>query len=201
LVYLLKAFLIVKKLIILYHYQKTTKMKRIILFLIIGIVAIQNIFGQYGNFRKYQIAETGYYCYLPADPGQFSKQQSEDGQIMYLAEVKVNQVTFGIIAVLLSNDFEGNSAQELKDLLVSYMDFLKQSFEIGGTVGYGYGHTLESNPKAQGILDYWENKDGEEQVVKGWIDNTAIAFLYIKGKELPNQNVQSLFLNGFVFKK
>jgi hypothetical protein len=176
-------------------------MKRFILFLMICFATFQTILGQYGNFRKYQIAETGYYCYLPSDPGQFDKQQSDDGQIMYLTEVNVDQVSFGIITVLLSNDFAGNSAQELKDLLVSYMDYLKQSFEIGGAVGYGYGHTLESNPKAQGILDYWEGKGGNQLVVKGWIDNSAIAFLYIKGNELPNQNVQSLFLNGFVFKK
>lgn len=176
-------------------------MKKNILFLIITIIAFEASYGQYGNFRKYQIAETGYYCYLPADPGQFEKQESEDGQLMYLAEVNVNEVSFGVITVFLNENFLTNSAEELKDLLISYMEYLKQSFEITGSVGYGSGHTLNSNLKAQGIIDYWENKEGKQLVVKGWIDNKALAFLYIKGNELPNSNVQSLFLNGFIFKK
>jgi hypothetical protein len=175
-------------------------MKVIFLF-IIGFIISISVEAQYGNFRKYQIAETGYYCYFPSDPGKFEKQQSDDGQLMYLAETQVNNISFGIITVLLNESFSSSSDSELKDLLISYMDYLKQSFEITGAAGYGFGHTLDSNPKAQGILDYWENKDGQELVVKGWIDNKSLAFLYIKGKELPDTNVQSLFLNGFVFKK
>jgi len=165
--------------------------------IIVLLFIVFHVNAQYGNFRKYQIAETAYYCYFPSDPGKFQAQQSEDGQLMYLAEVNVNNNSFGIITVLLNNSFASPTPKELKDLLVSYMDFLKQTFEITGSAGYGYGHTLESRPNTQGILDYWQDKEGNELVVKGWIDNKVIAFLYIKGKNLPVQNVQSLFLNGF----
>jgi hypothetical protein len=175
-------------------------MKNIFTLVFILIVAI-HANAQYGNIRKYQIEQTGCYCYLPADPGKFDEQHSDDGQLMYTKEVYVNDVTFGIIAVFLNESFAASSADDLKSLLVSYMDFLKQQFEITGAAGYGYGHTMDSNPKAQGIIDFWEDKDGKEYAVKGWIDNNALAFLYVKGKELPNYNVQSLFLNGFVFKK
>jgi hypothetical protein len=165
------------------------------------IIIAFSVNAQYGNFRKYQIEQTGYYCYLPTDPGKFDEQHSQDGQLMYTKEVYVNDITFGIITVFLNESFANSSADELKSLLVSYMEFLKQQFEITGAAGYGYGHTLESNPKAQGVLDYWEDKDGKNLVVKGWIDNKALAFLFVMGIELPNQNVQSMFLNGFVFKK
>ena len=44
-----------------------------------------------------------------------------------------------------------------------------------------------------------QNKDGEQLAVTGWVDKKALAFLYIIGKELPPNNVQSLFLNGFIY--
>jgi len=175
-------------------------MKKLFTLNILILIAVA-VNAQYGNFRKYQIAQTGYYCYIPVDPIKFDEQKSEDGQMMYTKEVIVNETTFGIITVLLDKNFATTSAGDLKELLVSYMDYLKEQFEIEGAAGYGFGHTLTSNSKAQGILDYWEDKSGNEFAVKGWIDNTAIAFMYVKGKELPNINVQNMFLNGFVFKK
>jgi hypothetical protein len=179
---------------------KLKNMKKLFVFTILLFSSFL-VNAQYGNFRKYKIAETACFCYFPSNPGKFEEQQSEDGQLMYLAEVEVNENTFGIITVLLNESFSSTPAKELNDLLVSYMDYLKQTFEITSSAGYGFGHTLESNPKAQGILDYWKDKNNKELVVKGWIDNGVIAFLYIRGLNLPNQNVQSLFLNGFIFKK
>jgi hypothetical protein len=180
--------------------KSSMKIKNIIILFFVLLFAF-NTKAQYGNFRKYQVAQTGCYCYMPADPGNFEEQKSEDGQLMYLAEVEVNDNLFGIIMVVLNKEFSTYSANDLKDLLVSYMDFLKESFEVTGSAGYGYGHTLSSNLKAQGIIDYWQCKEGKEIAVKGWIDNNTLAFLYVKGKELPNPNVQSMFLNGFIFKK
>jgi hypothetical protein len=131
---------------------------------------------QYGNFRKYQIAQTAHYCYFPADPGTFDEQKSEDGQLIYTGHVVVNNNTFGVITVLLNESFASNTKEELENLLVSYMDYLKGSFNVTGAVGYGHGHTLNSNPDAIGVLDYWENKDGEQLVVKGWVNKKAISY-------------------------
>ncbi|MFN8254421.1 MAG: hypothetical protein U0W24_01950 [Bacteroidales bacterium] len=169
--------------------------------LIILMVAGYDISGQSLRFEKYQVNETGFYCYFPKDPGQFQVQISEDGMNIYLGETEANGNKFGLVLVVFQGQFKNSTKQELIDLLTAYMDYLKTTFDISKAAGYGYGHTMESNSDAQGIIDYWESSTGKEFNVKGWIDQSALAFLYISGKEELNYNYTQLFMNGFRFKK
>ena len=79
-------------------------------------------------------------------------------------------------------------------------DFLKVNFEIIKSVGYGKGHTLASEADAQGVIDYWEDKDHFQWAVKGWIAKDKIAVMLVSGKqEYPNVNTLNLFLDGIRF--
>ena len=176
-------------------------MKLRISLLVLCIFTFLNISGQTLRFAKYQVNQTGYFCYFPKDPGLFEVQVSEDGMNIYLAETEANACKFGLILVIFDGQFKNSSKQDLKDLLTAYMDHLKTTFNISEAVGYGYGHSLESNSDAQGAIDYWKSTSGEEFNIKGWIDQNALAFLYVSGKVLPDYNYIQLFLNGFRFKK
>jgi hypothetical protein len=174
-------------------------MKKIFVISMLLFLALQ-ILAQTPRFSKYEINQTGYFCYFPGNPGNFEVQTSEDGLKIYLGETSVSDCKYGLILVILEYNFETSTKEELQDLLISYMDHLKTSYEISGEAGYSKGHTMDSNPNAQGIIDFWENSAGLQYAVKGWIDKNALCFLYISGKELPYINYQNLFLNGFRFK-
>jgi len=159
------------------------------------------LLAQVPRFSKYPIGETGYSSYFPSNPGNFEVQKSEDDLQLYLGETEVQACKYGLILVLFDDKLAGSGKEELLDLLISYMDHLKTSFEITGSAGYGKGHSMDSNPEVQGVIDYWEDKTGNQFAIKGWIDKNALCFLYVSGKELPNINYQNLFLNGFRFKE
>ncbi len=176
-------------------------MKKLFWIISLSLLFVSLAFAQTPRFAKYQIGETGYFSYFPGDPGKFEVQKTEDDLLLYLGETEVQACKYGLIMVLFENKLAGSGKKELLDLLIAYLDYLKTSFEITESAGYGKGHTMESNPEAQGVIDYWENVEGIKFVVKGWIDKNALCFLYISGKEEPNYNYQSLFLNGFRFKE
>jgi len=107
----------------------------------------------------------------------------------------VSDVTYGIICVKLLNTVA--DLQMAEDLLIAYMDFLKQSFEITSTAGYGKGHRLNNNESTRGIIDYWKDKENNNWKVKGWTDGKHIGVLYAyTNKALPEQKV-NVFLDGF----
>jgi hypothetical protein len=176
-------------------------MKMKFLLLTYSLIISGQLLAQNLHFLKYQVGETGYYSYFPGDPGKFDIQKSEDGLLLYVGEIEIQACKYGLVLVLLEDKFFDAGKEQLLDLLISYMDHLKSSFEITGSAGYGKGHTQELNPEVQGVIDFWEDAIGIQFAVKGWIDNKALGFLYISAKKLPNINYQNLFLNGFRFKK
>jgi hypothetical protein len=153
------------------------------------------------RFKKTEILNSGCSAYFPETPTNFEKSFSEDSSIVYTASVDFDNYTYGIIAVKFKTPFN-ISTTELEDLLVSYMDYIKTAFDVTETLGYGKGHTNNSNANATGIIDTWLTKDKNTFCIKGWIDNNFIGFLYLKGtEEYPNINIKNIFLNGFVFGK
>lgn len=151
------------------------------------------------RFAKYDVAETGCKVYLPADPGDFEMTMSEDKSEVYTAEVTHNDYNFAVIVVKLSEPLEDDNAVK-EDLLTSYLDFLQEQFSVTGSAGYGKGHTLDSAPKAIGVIDYWEDAEGLQYAIKGWCDGNYLAVLMLYGAdEYPIFNVQEMFLNGFRF--
>jgi hypothetical protein len=163
------------------------------------VIIITTASAQVPRFTKYPVNQTGHFAYLPADPREFDVSKSDDGADVYTAEVEFDSSFYGIIVVdFLPGSMDGSTKENMEELLVGYLDFLQQQFMISSSAGYGRGHSLESNPDAVGVIDYWEDATGYEYKVKAWADTKTLAVLYIAGKE-PVYNVQELFLNGFRF--
>ncbi|MBK8311631.1 MAG: hypothetical protein IPL04_12780 [Chitinophagaceae bacterium] len=97
--------------------------------------------------------------------------------------------------VLLLNPVTDLVAAE--DLLIAYVDYLKSSFSIKKSAGYGKGHRLNNNENTRGILDYWEDGEGDKWKIKAWTDGKYIGFMYAySSKNLPEAKV-NVFLEGF----
>ncbi|MCB9230381.1 MAG: hypothetical protein H6581_01855 [Bacteroidia bacterium] len=174
----------------------------LILITILVLAASLRVEAQVPRFSKQPIGESGCKAYLPGTFSDFEVSKTEDGLPMYMGEYVENEITYGVILVDLSKgEFAEESKEDLLTLLTSYLDYLQSAFEITGAAGYGLGHTLDSNPNAQGVIDYWEDGDLLQYAVKGWVDHNALAVLFVSGKELPVYNVQEMFLNGFRFKE
>jgi len=145
------------------------------------------------SLKKYPVSKSGcsYYNYCDA---KFDISKSTDSSDIYTGECVAADVTYGIICVKLLNPVA--DLQMAEDLLIAYMDFLKQNFEITSAAGYGKGHRLNSNENTRGIIDYWKDKDNNNWKVKGWTDGKYIGVLYAYNlKTLPEQKV-NVFLDG-----
>ncbi|MCG3168075.1 MAG: hypothetical protein POELPBGB_03875 [Bacteroidia bacterium] len=168
-------------------------------FLLLFSFAFTPLKAQVPRFAKYPINQTGHFAYFPSDPGAFDVSKSDDGADVYTAEVEFDSSFYGMIVVdFVPGTMDGSTKEDMEELLVGYLDFLQQQFMITESAGYGRGHTLESNPNAVGVIDYWADETGFEYKVKGWADTKTLAVLYIGGKE-PVFNVQEMYLNGFLF--
>ncbi len=179
-------------------------MKKTTILFSLLVVFIATVSAQVPRFTKYQINETGRYAYFPEDPGIFEVEPSEDGSDVYTGEVlfvkDFQSCHYGIIMVDFTDGMMDELDKEgLEGVLISYLDYLKQSFSITESTGYGKGHTLESNPDAVGVIDYWVDVDKTPWEIKGWIDKNTLAVMFIYGEKLPEEGYQEMFLNGFRF--
>jgi hypothetical protein len=174
-------------------------MKKTTVIIYILVLFTATVWAQVPRFTKYPINQTGHFAYFPADPGVFDVSVSDDGSDVYTAEVEVDSSFYGLIVVdFVPGTMDGSTKEDMEGLLTGYLDFLQTQFMIFSAAGYGTGHTLESNPNAAGVIDYWEDETGFTYKVKGWVDTKTLAVLYIGGKE-PVFNVQEMYLNGFRF--
>ncbi|MGE0637042.1 MAG: hypothetical protein AB7G44_12335 [Bacteroidia bacterium] len=172
--------------------------KTIVLFSFI-ILFVTTVSAQVPRLAKYPVNETGHFAYFPDAPGGFDASKSDDGADVYTAEVEFDSSFYGMIVVdFVPGTMDGSSKEDMEEMLTSYLDFLQTQFMITSAAGYGKGHTLESNPNAVGVIDYWEDETGFGYIVKAWADTKTLAVLYIGGKE-PIYNVQEMYLNGFRF--
>ncbi len=152
-------------------------------------------------FSKYPIGESTVQIYFPSQPDEVYVDYSPDSSMVYTTECTDSSTgqdfQFGAIVVNLQDEIE----EELQeDLLVSYMDYLKESFNIQSTAGYGKGHTLTTHESAKGIIDLWEDEDLQKWEVTGWIAENTIVVLFEYGPdEYPNKNVIEIFMKGVRF--
>jgi len=152
--------------------------------------------GEAQSLKKYTIGDSGCSLYTYCET-KFNVDYSEDSSKVYTGECEKDGVTYGVICVKLLNPSPDLVMAE--DLLISYLDFLKGSFEIQKAAGYGRGHHLNNNENTRGILDYWEDKDKNVWKIKAWTDGKFIGFLYAHSKKgLPETKV-NVFLEGFRF--
>ncbi|MCE3294960.1 MAG: hypothetical protein K0R65_674 [Crocinitomicaceae bacterium] len=147
------------------------------------------------RFSKHKIGSSTVSAYFPVDPPVFDESYSQDSSVVITSESLVGDHSFALVHV----DFRDKVTDSLdrEALLISYLDYLQQSFAISGSVGYGKGHTLKSNPQAQGIIDFWQDLDENEYSVKGWITESSISVFMVYGPgEYPYPVAKELFFEG-----
>ena len=158
-------------------------------------------FSQAPKFTKVDVGTSGCKLYMPGTPDPVELSYSPDSSKVYTIESLDSTYSsyfhLGAIVVRLKDtDITGQE----EDMLVNYMDYLKDAFKIAKSAGYGKGHTLSTHPTAKGVLDYWEDADGDQWVVKGWAAESTMFVMFIYGnKEFPNMSVREVFFNGARF--
>lgn len=161
----------------------------VIFLLITGISFSQTL-------KKYPVGQSGcsYYNYCEAS---FKTSVSQDSSTIYNGECVAGEVAYGVICVKLLNPIPENQLAE--EMLIAYLDYLKQSFGINKATGYGKGHRLANDENTRGVLDYWQDQENNNWKVKGWTNGKLIAVLYAYSpKQLPEPKI-NVFLDGFRF--
>lgn len=150
------------------------------------------------RLSKIPVGTCGCALYAPEGFAFEPPTKSEDGADVWTGSTMVGEHEFAAIVVKFAQPFAADD--DVEGILVSYLDFLKGQFSIVGSAGVGKGHTLESNPAAKGVIDFWKDADGADWAVKGWVDRNRLAVLLIQGKgDYPIYNVQTMYFDGFRF--
>ena len=148
------------------------------------------------TFKKVPISNSGCSLYTYCD-FKFETEYSEDSSQVFVSECEKDALTYGIICVKLSQT--ADDLDRAENSMISYLDYLKSSFNIVKSTGYGKGHKLNHDESTRGILDYWEDTDKNNWKVKAWTNGKFIGVLYgFSAKEL-NETKLNLFLDGFRF--
>lgn len=151
------------------------------------------------RFSRTDVPGCGCALYTPAGFAFEAPTKSEDASDVWTGDSTVDSWHFGAVVVKFAGPAEG-ADEELEALLIGYLDFLKTQLSVVKSAGVGRGHTQEAYPKARGVIDYWEDKDGDSWAVKGWVDANRLAVLFVYGKgDYPIPNAQQMFLDGFRF--
>jgi hypothetical protein len=152
------------------------------------------------RLSKMPIGESGCSAYFPEGMPAFEASKSEDGADVYTSEMELGEYRFGCIAVKFAEPFTDSSPEEMEDLLISYLDFLKEQFEITDAIGYGKGHLQDGHPDVRGVIDYWQDAEETQFAIKGWVNQRYLGIMFIYGAtEYPIFNVQQMYLDGFRF--
>ncbi len=151
-------------------------------------------------FKKYPVESTGCMVYMPAPPGEWTAEKSDDGSDVYTATVESEGMVFDAIVVQFKEPFADVSAEEREEILVSYLDFLQDAIGITMADGYEKGLSMSGFPTASGVADYWEFDDGTQGKVTGWINETHLAVLMVSAADDPTDKAATdTFLDGFRF--
>lgn len=162
---------------------------------IIFILFAGNSFSQTPGFTKLEIGTTGCTAYFPGEMN-FELSYSDDSSEVFTGEISAGTMDFAIICVKFKVAIGDDQAAN-EELLIAYLDYLKQALGIVSSAGYGKGHTMEDHPSATGIIDYWEDAAQQEFRVKAWVDDRFLAVLYLKGDN--NSSICDVYLNSFRF--
>ncbi|MBX2904400.1 MAG: hypothetical protein KF744_00075 [Taibaiella sp.] len=168
------------------------------IFLILALCCV-GVNASYGQLlRKYPVGKSGCTVRMFCDPGSFELSMSPDSSAVYTGECKRDSVIYDVICVRMKDRID--SLGDAEAILLQYLDYLKNSFGVSESAGYGKGHYLKGKEKStRGLLDYWRDKDGMNIKVKGWTDGRYIS-VHLVISALPIKEEQAeLFLNGIEF--
>ena len=154
------------------------------------------IFSHAQILKKIPISNSGCSIYTYCD-FTFETEYSEDSSLVYVSECVKEEINYGVICVKLVKP--ASDLVKAEESLVSYLDYLKTSFKIIRSSGYGRGHRLADNENTRGILDYWEDGEKNKWKIKAWANGKFIGVVYgYSTKELPESKL-NVFLDGFRF--
>src|SRR5688572_31048263 len=106
------------------------------------------------TLKKVPVGSSGCFVYTYCE-FKFDKEYSEDSSEVYVSECVKDDMTYGVICVKLSH--AADDLNRAEESMISYLDYLKKSFAITKSTGYGRGHHLNKNENTRGVLDYWED--------------------------------------------
>ncbi len=149
--------------------------------------------------KKYPISNSGCAVYMYCDPKAFTLSYSSDSSMVWTGECDAGNVTYGVITVKLKQPVA--DLDEAQDLVVSYLDFLKQRFEIAMSVGYGKGSRLKDDPETRGVTDYWQDGSENQWKIKGWTNGKFIGVVYVYTSGQLQETKINVFLDSFKFPK
>lgn len=171
-----------------------------VLFLLLLGVSVQDLSAEPPLWQKVDIGASGCKAYFPGIPPEATVMLTSDSSKMYTMSLPSDHwegYYFNLITVVLKDgQFTGNE----ENMLISYMDFLKQQFGVTEAMGYGKGHTLDTHPTSKGIIDYWENSDGYYFTLTGWCAEDILTIMYVVGEQNHlDYNICNMFFKGFRF--
>lgn len=144
--------------------------------------------------KKYPVGNSGCYIYSYCD-SKYKMDYSDDSSKVFTGECTLGELSYGVICIQLLHPIADINVAE--DLMISYVDYLKGSFEITKASGYGKGHRLKEMENTRGILDYWEDKETDKWKIKAWTDGHYIGFLYAYSKKELSEARVNAFLDSF----
>ena len=162
--------------------------------LLLTAVLITNLATHSQSLKKYPISNSGCSLYIYCEP-KFTMEKSSDSSLVYTGECVKDEVSYGVICVSLLHPVQDLTMAE--DLVISYLDYLKENFEITRATGYGKGHRLNNNENTRGIIDYWEDKDKDNWKIKAWTDGKYIGIMYAYSKKPIAEAKVNAFLDSF----
>lgn len=150
------------------------------------------------RLAKMEVGTSGFALYAPPGLSFGAPEKSQDGADVWISDVRVDAWTYGAVVVKFNGMDPAAPGDELESMLIGYLEFLRGQLGITATVGVGRGHTLESAPAARGVIDIWQDAEGDTWQVKAWVEPRGLAVLFIAGKgDYPWFNLQQMYLNGF----
>ena len=168
-------------------------MKRYSLLLVFSLCFL---FSHEQNFKKVPISNSGCSVYAFCE-FKFEKEYSEDSSLVYTGECVKDEVTYGVISVKLLQP--ADDLDRAEESMINYLNYLKSSFNILKSAGYGKGHRLANHENTRGVIDYWEDSDKNNWKIKAWTDGKFIAVLYAYSAKELNETKVNVFLEGFRF--
>lgn len=150
------------------------------------------------SFVTYSIGESKCKVSLPAEPGPATMEYSPDSSKVYTIEA-LDSTTgsyyhFGALVIELKEITSD------KELLESYLDYLKEAFSIESSSGYQSAPALVSHPSAEGVSDTWKDKDGDTWKIMAWTSSSYMIIQFEYGPDVyPVTNTLNSFFGSVKF--
>ena len=164
--------------------------------LLLALILLLEIKSNSQALKKYPVSNSGCFVYAFCE-FKFEMEYSEDSSLVYVSECEKDELNYGIICVKLRQPADNLDLAE--ESLITYLDYLKTSFKILKSAGYGKGHQLANNKNTRGVLDYWEDSEKNNWKIKAWTNGKFIGVLYGYSAKEINETKLNLFLDGFRF--